>query len=274
VRAAALRPLALVLILVLATLGPAAAQPAAAPQRPGDLLPYFYKDPCPERLVGYLEAHEARHPKWDAYPPVAGFFAVIFRAHPDWIERLAPQRFGPKTAATLAAALRLSGQAGNAPGLRSRLASAAPDPKLMAEFANLPSQLPDLQIRTPTHLDLLWGASFASGDGRHARKIMDFFANAANRSEHLALDLAQLALVMTKGVNASGSKEALTELRRKHGDDAFRQMVFAATALWALGSNARQHDFVDRAVARYIEEHPQTPATKALQVFRPQVQRT
>jgi hypothetical protein len=71
--------------------------------------------------------------------------------------------------------------------VRSRLANADPDPKLMAEFANLPTQLAQLQIATPTHLDILWGASFASGDGQYARQIMDFFAKVANRSEHLAL---------------------------------------------------------------------------------------
>jgi hypothetical protein len=89
-RTAGCNRLAFALILVLLALVPAAAQPAPARQKPGDLLTYFYKDPRPERLVGYFEAHEAAHPNWNAYPPVAGFFAVIFRAHPDWIDRLVP----------------------------------------------------------------------------------------------------------------------------------------------------------------------------------------
>ena len=49
-------------------------------------------------------------------------------------------------------------------------------------------------------------------------------------------------------------------------------MVFAATALWALASNARQHDFVDRAVAAYTRQNPGTPATKALDAMRPKGQ--
>jgi hypothetical protein len=41
-------------------------------------------------------------------------------------------------------------------------------------------------------------------------------------------------------------------------------MVYAASALWAIQSNARQHPFVKQTVTKYIGDHPGTPATKAL----------
>ena len=74
----------------------------------------------------------------------------------------------------------------------------ARDDTLRAEFAILPARLEDLEIATPTHLDILWGASFASGDGRYARMIIDFFAETANRSEEIAIDVAKVAMGRTK----------------------------------------------------------------------------
>jgi hypothetical protein len=265
-RAAVHKALALAVAFVLLALGPAAAQPAKAPPR-DDLLTYFYKDPRSERLVGFLENYELSHEKWEAYPPLAGFFAVVFQRHPDWIDRLVPARFGPKVGTTLFAALRLSGQGARAQALRPRLAEAGLDPKLQAEFSGLPARLDDLQVVTATHMDILWGASFASGDPRHARKLMDFLARIANRSERVALDVAKIAVAVM-----GGRKESLGELRGRYGDNEFREIVFAATALWGLASNARQHDFVDRAVAAYIRQNPGTPATKALDALRPQGQ--
>src|SRR3979411_1715275 len=53
---------------------------------------------------------------------------------------------------------------------------AGSDATLRAELANLPLRLEDMRIAAPTHLDILWGASFASGDERYARMIADFFA--------------------------------------------------------------------------------------------------
>jgi hypothetical protein len=265
-RAAVRKALALAAALVLMALGPAAAQPGTAPPK-DDLLTYFYKDQRPERLVGFLEAYEASHGNWNAYPPVAGFFAVVFQRHPDWIERLVPARFGPKVGTTLFAALRLSGQGAKAQGLRPRFEAAGLDPKLQAEFSGLPARLDDLQVATPTHMDILWGASFASGDPRHARKLMDFLARTANRSEAVALDIARTVLAMT-----GGPKEVFGELRGKYGDAGAREIAYAATALWAVTSNARQHDFVDKAVAAYIRENPGTPATKALDAMRPRGQ--
>src|ERR1700716_2132900 len=53
---------------------------------------------------------------------------------------------------------------------------AGSDATLRAELANLPLRLEDMRIAAPTHLDILWGASFANGDERYARMIADFFA--------------------------------------------------------------------------------------------------
>lgn len=152
-------------------------------------------------------------------------------------------------------------------GLRTRLGQAGSDATLRTELANLPRRVEDLQITSATHLDIVWGASSASGDGRHARKIIDFLARTMNRSEPLAFDVARTAVAMS-----GGPKEVNGELRGKYGDHLSREIVFAATALWALASNARRHAFVNDALTAYIREHPTSYATKALDALRPKRQ--
>jgi len=70
---------------------------------------------------------------------------------------------------------------------------------LRAELADLPLQLEGLHVDTPTHLDVLWGASFASGDERYVRIIADLLAMTANRSEFMAIDVAKVVLAISGG---------------------------------------------------------------------------
>src|SRR5260370_36746132 len=96
---------------VLIVINPAAAQQATTSQASidHDLFTYFYNDPQTARLLGFLERNEKRAQGWEPFPPVAGFFAVVFGRHSDWIDRLIPAHPDPRTAVAIAAALRLSG---------------------------------------------------------------------------------------------------------------------------------------------------------------------
>ena len=107
-------------------------------------------------------------------------------------------------------------------------------------------------------------AAFASGDGRFVRMIVDFMAQVANRSENVALDVAQTALTMM-----GAPSDIIGQLRGRHGDVTALEIVFAATALWALKSNAREHQFVERVIAGYVTDNPGTLATKALSALAP-----
>ena len=247
------------LLFIFTVTSAANAQQPSQPTKLDILLAFFYKNPQPERLVGIFTSLQSQSSQWGAYPPVAGLFAGLFKLHPDWIERLTPSAPDPKAASTLVAALRLSGQSAKADLLRAKFANGGMDQRLEAEFARLPSRLEDLRISTPTHLDLLWGASFAGGDGRYVRPIIDFLANATNDSELVALDVAKIAISM-----GGGPKDVLTGLKEKYGEARARQMIYAGVALWAIRSNAIQHAFVKQTTTKYIQEHPGTPATKAL----------
>lgn len=255
--------LALLVVVGLGALAPAVAQPASPPaSKSDDVFTYYYRDPRPERLVGWLDTFGRTQQNWMAYPPAAGFFAVIFATQPGWIEKLFPSQPTPRLADTISAALQLSGQPASA-ALQARLVQAGTDPTLVAEFAGLPNRLTSLRIASGTHLDILWGASFASGDGRYALMILDFFARMANRSEPIALDIARIAA----GV-ARKDYGDLAKLKDKYDQRTFLDMVYAATAAWALTSNARQHAFVDKVVTRYISEHSATLAARVLSVMK------
>lgn len=245
---------------------PAAAQTSpAGPEQTAELVTFFYKDPRPERLIGFFEQFEspAAPRNWEAYPPLVGFFATVFRAYPDHVERLIPARFNPRSAVTIAAALSLSGNGSMIAKLQPQLDGAASDETLRAELAGLPARLEDLRVRTPTHLDIMWGAAFASGDDRFVLAIASFFAQTANRSEQVAADVTKVVLALT-----GGPREILTELRGRYGDAGAIEIAFAATALWALQSNAMQHPFVESFVTKYIARNAGTPAVKALSMLR------
>jgi hypothetical protein len=222
-------------------------------------LAFFYKDPQPWRLVQIFADVQNRALPWGAYPPVTGLLAAFFKLHPEQVDQFISAVKDVKAAYALIAASRLSGQPAKAEALRAKFANIGSDERLNAEFAGLPTRLEDLQIATPTHLDILWGASFAAGDGHYVTPIINYFANTANKSELVALDLAKIVLEMI-----GGPKDTMKGLKEKYGEAGGLQMIFAATALWAIASNTRQHEFVRQITTRYIADHPGTPATKAL----------
>jgi hypothetical protein len=245
---------------------PASTQPAAAPQPSAEerLMMHFYTDPQPMRLVGFLERYEKKAQGWQPFPPVAGFLAIVFRQQPDWIGKLIPDQPDSRTAVAIAAALRLSGEPAIEPSLQSRLANAGADPSLRAELANLPLRLEELHVVTPTHLDVLRVASFASGDERYARMVADFLAETANRSELIAIDGAKTELAM-----AGGPREILSQLKDKYGEQGARQILFASAAAWGLISNAQQQPFIDTFLTKHIAANSGSGTAKILSALRP-----
>jgi hypothetical protein len=247
---------------VMALMVEARAQPQSQVPLDDDLFLHFYNNPEPARLVGFLESYQERAPSWNAFPPVTGFFAVVFRRNVDWIDRLVPDHPDSRTAVAINAALRLAGEPAIRPNLQSRLAAAGADARLRAELAGLPLQLERLHVVTPTHLDVLWGASFASGDARYVRMIVDFLAMTANRSELTAIDVAKVVLAMS-----GGPRDILGQLKDKYGEGA-REIVFAASAAWALDANARQHLFIGDFLMGYITANSGSPTAKLLSALR------
>jgi hypothetical protein len=248
-----------VLFILAGTIGPSAAQ--LRPQSPElkNSIAFFYRDARLENLTTVFAKLQSEGRDWTAYPPFTGLLARSFALHPEWIDRLMPPTGDGKAASAFLAALRLSGHAAEAAKYRGRFGSDGLDSKLEDQFGRAPARLEDINVRTPTDLDLLWGASFVEGDGRYVRMILDFFASITNQSELIALDTARLTVAMV-----GGPKDIYDTLEQRYDAAQRGRMVVAAAALWAIGSNVRQHDYVRQATAAYIQEHPGTSAVKAL----------
>jgi hypothetical protein len=249
-----------ILSLVLATsvspVDAATAEEAPRQQRAdADVLTFFYRDPKPERLVGFLDRYDKIALTWESYPPIVGFFGVVFGQYPEWIDQLVPVTLSGRLAEALRAAFRLSHR--EIPEqLTERFAIAGTDETLKAELRELPSSPRDLVVLRPTHLDILWGASFASGEKFYVRRIFEFFAATADRSVDMAIDVSAVATWMS---GAGGDIPA--KLKSKYGEDTFREIIFAGSALWALVANARRHSFVHEELSEYAKNAKVTKAT-------------
>jgi hypothetical protein len=260
--------LAIALVLTATCFAAAQVAPPSEQTADNDLFLYYYKNPRPERLVGFLERYGryagSSERSWNAFPPVVGFFAVVFREHPEWIDRLIPSHLDARSAVAIDAALQLSGNSAVRQALQKRFAETGSDMTLKGELGDLPMQIVDIRIVRPTQLDIFWGAFFSSGDERYVRRIIEFLAETADRSELIAMDVARITVAMS-----GGPKEIYGQLKAKYDQAVGTEIIFSATAGWALGANARRHEKVAHALTTYISEYPGSYATKVLSMLRP-----
>ena len=78
----------------------------------------------------FQETPVAEQPQ--AFPPLTGFFAAVCIAHPDKFPRMIPANLKPKTAAAIAAAVRLCGNERVAAALKQTLEQSPPDEQTKA----------------------------------------------------------------------------------------------------------------------------------------------
>ena len=103
-----------------------------------------------------------------------------------------------------------------------------------------------------------WRAhGLASGNPRYCLKTLQQVATVANSDDN-----AQDILAIFQGREKPGDTPSLVE---KRGNDKTVELIMVAEGIWSLNSNARQHQFVQRAVDDYIAAHPTEPVSKLLQ---------
>jgi tetratricopeptide (TPR) repeat protein len=218
-------------------------------------MTFFYKNASPERvraLMVYFDSlFQSKNP--NAEPPILGFLAVVFQRYPNDIDKMIPDGLSPDMQRLTATALWLAGQDKKARSMADHLktsGSAAPD------WLHLPTSLDAVEVTGPTEFDMMWGASFASGDPQYCLRILDRFAAVANADGN-ADDMVNLARNFAPGSDPHW-------LIEKRGPEKARDLIGQSTALWGLDANARQHEFVRSALGKYITAHPEEPASKAL----------
>lgn len=233
--------------------------PANAQSDGGRLdISHFYSAPALDRVPAFVRQSEAAgvFKNRRNRPPVIGFLAGLFVKYPDRMDWIGGQ-FEITTQTAVAAALMLSGHADRA----TQVADDGEWPaKVRGWLAGVPTSLMDMPIRTPSDLDILWGASFATGDPAYPRRIAKFFAGIA---ESGSFPIDELILV-SRFRRAPKFQDYLVTLKDKYGRDSFIRLVDGATALWALGSNAKQHDFVNTMVEAEIAAAPASETAYAL----------
>ncbi len=218
-------------------------------------LTYFYKTPSPilaARLIAHFDALRSAE-KPDARPSLMGFFAAAFRRYPADIDNMIPGSLSPPMLEVLAVSLQLAGQQARAQALIGKLKARD---AVVPDLSTIPSSLEAVEAVGPSEWDLLWGASFATGDPRYAYKILTRFAVSANMGDN-AEDLVRLV----RDRDSGGDSPWLLE---KRGKDAAREMIAVSVALWALNSNAQQHAFIRGMVNEYVAAHRSEAAAKAL----------
>jgi tetratricopeptide (TPR) repeat protein len=218
-------------------------------------MTYFYKEPSPARvaaLVTYFDSLRAAE-RGGTRPPLMGFFAGAFQRYPADIDRMIPEPLSVQMMGLLAVSLKLAGQQARAESLVKTIKSrdaVAPD------LSTLPPTLDAIEPVGPSELDLLWGASFATADPKYPSRILARFARVANTGDY-AEDLVHVV----RNLQSGADQQWLVD---KRGKAAAPELIVASTALWALHSNALQHQFVRSVVDDYIAAHPSEPAAKAL----------
>jgi len=260
-----MRALGFLTLLALLTAGaPCAAlaqnaQPPAAPldaRQLGLAMTRYYERPVdiPNMLVMW---EKLGRPGPES---MIGFLAGLFTKHPDKIATAIKTPLELNTQVFIVAGLRLANRtheakaAGQQWGWSSeQIASITPVEPLATK-----------KVATAGHFDVMWAASFATGDATYVRPIYEFFADFASQPGVDVRDAITMVMVKHGIIN----RDAVKDLAKKYPQETFVRIAHASSALWSLESNARQHKFVAAALEQYAKQQPQNAAIKAIDEVR------
>jgi hypothetical protein len=189
-----------------------------------------------------------------AAPAAYGFLGGAFLRYPANLDQIIPTTLSPQGLRVVAVGLHLAGQYDRADAMAARLAAST---GATLNMARMPASLDAVPAEDPKLFDLLWGASFATGDGKYCTKILNAYVAVANR-DGFAADL----LTIARG--HGGNTDAVKEIVQRRGIDTARLLINMSTALRSLHANAQQHGFVSQVVNAYVQSHPREPAAIAL----------
>jgi hypothetical protein len=181
-----------------------------------------------------------------------GFLAGCFATKPDQIGRVTKAPLGQKAQLVVVKGLRLADRTNDAKAAASHWNWPA------SEVAKLNPAI--LVTKGAQTFDVMWGASFATGDATYVRPIYDYLAAFLSEPGVNAADVMTMVAVKLRIANP----EAVKEMAGRYPKETFIQVAHAASALWSLESNARQHKFVAAALEQYAKKQPQSPAIKAI----------
>ncbi|GAC1336536.1 MAG: hypothetical protein NVSMB26_23240 [Beijerinckiaceae bacterium] len=234
---------------------------AAEARAVGDAMNTFYKA-ARKPDIGTLIARWERLGSSDqpaALPPMIGFLAAYFQRNPDQIDRISRHSLGRKGEIVMLLALEASGNKTATHRVAAKWRWKDED---IAKLASV-KPLDQLVASSPSDLDTLWGASFATGDPAYVRKIYDFYARTANSPK---IDLGDIVRVVE--ARRDNKPDSLRGIGERYPAEVARDIVFAASALWSLISNAALHPFVKAEIDGIEKDAGDTNAVKAMVALR------
>jgi hypothetical protein len=208
--------------------------------------------------MGDLIARWERLPTSDqpaALSPMVGFVSAYFQKNPKDIDRVANHPLTRKGQSIVLIGLQAAGNDAAARRAAGKWRWADGDVAKLAAIKPLDQLVPE----SPSDLDTLWGAAFATGDPGYVRKIYDFYAKVANDPK---VESGDIVLVIEARRN--NKPESLRGIGERYPPEMGQNIVVAASALWSLMANATVHRFVQAELDRIEKEEKETKAVKAM----------
>lgn len=233
---------------------------AQLPDRP---MTYFYRSGDLTTVPAILRSQEAKGvlKRKNARPPTIGFLAALLSRHSEYADAWLSEDFEKDTQYVLAVALTFSGKRAKA---IEYVQEKGWGPEMVTQLKRLPISLIDFPVQTATDLDIMWGASFATGDVLYVNRILDMFSTNIQSGIFEIEDL--LFLRKAKSSASSEKKQDLSWMVKKYGKETFLKIAYSSSALWASISNAIQHPFVMDAVKQRIAKAPNSDLSYVLQL--------
>ena len=207
----------------------------------------YYRSPDPAQIqdvLAELNASRVLETKKSTISPAIGFFAALFKRHPDHVETWISGSYRPRMQHVIAAALNLAGARDEA---RAYARSHGFYDAVAINFEkNI--KLEEMGLRSSSDLDAMWGASFASGEDVYVRRIFDMLERELASGRYSEDDVIQALDVM----EGRGNKAELEAMYKKYGRSGFVNVIMMTSAAWSIRSNAKQHEFIAVAVQDQI----------------------
>lgn len=231
----------------------------------GALMTGFYRAPSPELfrdLVRRLAVAEDGI-SIGTEAPVTGFFAGYFKAYPEDAKAWAGRKVPEAVTRAMANGLALAGLLPHA----HRFADVNGfSQDTIERYATFQGGLSRLRSTNPALFDMLWGASFASGDGAYPARVIALIEDALAAHAFDREGLLITARIIradqdqrTAGINAVSEADL----------PAF---LFATSGIWSLRSNAHQHGFVRAALEDALPRAEGTAFGEVLMIIRQSLQ--
>ncbi|WP_148560785.1 hypothetical protein [Magnetospira sp. QH-2] len=189
-------------------------------------------------------------------PPIIGFFAGLAAKYPDRTAVWLLGDYQRPTVSALSLSLLFAGQRDKAEAYAREKGHWEAVAKV---FAGSYPPIQATPISSSQDLDFLWGAAFATGDAVYVTHIMDWIYDMQASGKYDTEDMFAVTLA-----RQNNDREALKAVLGKYEPTEIRPLAIGASALWSLGSNARQHPFVKAAMEKRRAEAPSSSVGKTL----------